>query len=79
MAEPTMKTRRDTSAWASRAPGEQVRPRPDASRDSIQQALVCLDKAGKRLRDGEASRTDDALTLLRAAALHLERAVEPRD
>lgn len=77
MAEPLTETRTEGLVLPSR-PSEGRARRPDRSHDPIREAIACLDQAGKRLNKGGAERTDEALSLLRAAALHLEQAVEPR-
>ena len=42
--------------------------------DPVRQALTCLRSSDRRLRQPSAERTDEVLTLLRAATAHLQRA-----
>jgi hypothetical protein len=46
---------------------------------AIRQALTCLRSSERRLRNLDEQRTDEVLTLLRAASAHLERAASARE
>jgi hypothetical protein len=47
--------------------------------DAVRQALTCLRSSERRLRNLDEQRTDEVLTLLRAASAHLQRAAANRD
>ena len=52
---------------------------PGRNEDAIRQAMMCLASSEKRLKKGEPRHTDEVLTLLRAAAAHLQQAaIEPK-
>jgi hypothetical protein len=48
-------------------------------RDAVRQALTCLRSSERRLRNLDEQRTDEVLTLLRAASAHLQRAAATRE
>lgn len=48
-------------------------------RDAVRQALTCLRSSERRLRNMDEQRTDEVLTLLRAASAHLQRAASGRE
>jgi hypothetical protein len=46
--------------------------------DPFRQALLCLETASRRLKQGEADEADEVLALLRSATEHLEQALSPQ-
>lgn len=48
----------------------------DRARDSVQKALSCLDRAGRRLKRPSPDQADEVLSLLRAATDHLHQALD---
>ena len=52
-------------------------PRSAPSQESLHRAMRCIESAGRRLKSGEVDQADEALVLLRAAAAHLEQALQP--
>ena len=77
MAEPLT----DIAPASARSNGPAPRPsRVDAGdHDAVRQALTCLRSSERRLRNLDEQRTDEVLTLLRAASAHLQRAAAARE
>jgi hypothetical protein len=67
---------------ASRTPAAQT-PRAATinagDHNAVRQALTCLRSSERRLRNLDEQRTDEVLTLLRAASAHLQRAASGRE
>ena len=80
-AKTEMTARHSRSHVTEAAPAAPARSSsaPAGNEDAIRQAMMCLASSGKRLKKGEPRHTDEVLTLLRAAAAHLQQAViEPK-
>lgn len=78
MAERLIETRTKGMPRASQSPAEVPGVAATGSHEAIRDAISCLEQAGRCLRAGETVQADEALSLLRAAAAHLESAVDAR-
>lgn len=77
MAEQAL-TRRPTVPLRTMTSNAVPAPTPPAtSQESMRRAMSCLDAANRRLKRGEAGKTDEVLNLLRAATAHLQQACAP--